>query len=185
MDVRFGNICNSEIQQTGIVKAILLKLYCILYDMTCKKQPLHKVREGRLIRQAVSLSDPVAKKTPKIIARAGQQLQMTCPISGYPIFNINWEKDILYLSISENLLNTLISKYTINLYEHYLLNIDRFLNDNRIMVIEQKKNCNILIIISQNVVTYIYIKTEFTIFDLDSKITENTNNGRCPNKPRL
>lgn len=36
--------------------------------------------------------DPVAKKTPKIIARAGQQLQMTCPISGYPIFNINWEK---------------------------------------------------------------------------------------------
>ncbi|KAL4135375.1 hypothetical protein QTP88_006989 [Uroleucon formosanum] len=37
--------------------------------------------------------DPVAKKTPKIIARAGQQLQMTCPISGYPIFNINWEKD--------------------------------------------------------------------------------------------
>lgn len=38
------------------------------------------------------LGDPVAKKTPKIIARAGQQLQMTCPISGYPIFNINWEK---------------------------------------------------------------------------------------------
>jgi len=40
------------------------------------------------------LGDPVAKKTPKIIARAGQQLQMTCPISGYPIFNINWEKGI-------------------------------------------------------------------------------------------
>lgn len=38
------------------------------------------------------LGDPVAKKTPKVIARAGQQLQMTCPISGYPIFNINWEK---------------------------------------------------------------------------------------------
>ncbi|XP_025417900.1 Down syndrome cell adhesion molecule-like protein Dscam2 isoform X2 [Sipha flava] len=37
--------------------------------------------------------DPVAKKTPKIVARAGQQLLMTCPISGYPIFNINWEKD--------------------------------------------------------------------------------------------
>ncbi|XP_050530510.1 cell adhesion molecule Dscam2-like isoform X2 [Daktulosphaira vitifoliae] len=37
--------------------------------------------------------NPVAKKTPKIIARAGQQLHMTCPISGYPIFNINWEKD--------------------------------------------------------------------------------------------
>lgn len=34
----------------------------------------------------------MAKTTPKIIARAGQQLQLTCPISGYPIFNINWEK---------------------------------------------------------------------------------------------
>lgn len=40
------------------------------------------------------LGDPVAKKTPKIVARAGQQLLMTCPISGYPIFNINWEKGI-------------------------------------------------------------------------------------------
>lgn len=36
--------------------------------------------------------DPVPKKTPMVIARAGQQLQMACPISGYPIFNINWEK---------------------------------------------------------------------------------------------
>lgn len=45
------------------------------------------------------LGDPVAKKTPKIIAQAGQQLQMTCPISGYPIFNINWEKGILLYRI--------------------------------------------------------------------------------------
>lgn len=36
----------------------------------------------------------MAKKTPKIIAQAGQQLQMTCPITGYPIFNINWEKGL-------------------------------------------------------------------------------------------
>lgn len=45
------------------------------------------------VRSTIYVSgDPVAKKPPKIIARAGQQLQMTCPISGYPIFNINWEK---------------------------------------------------------------------------------------------
>lgn len=44
-----------------------------------------------LLRFFIS-GDPVSKKTPKIIARAGQQMQMACPISGYPIFNIIWEK---------------------------------------------------------------------------------------------
>ncbi|XP_050438975.1 cell adhesion molecule Dscam2-like isoform X2 [Adelges cooleyi] len=37
--------------------------------------------------------NPVAKKSPKIIARAGQQLQINCPVSGYPILYVNWEKD--------------------------------------------------------------------------------------------
>ncbi|VVC38056.1 Hypothetical protein CINCED_3A025894, partial [Cinara cedri] len=56
--------------------------------------------------------DPMAKKTPKIIARAGQQLQMTCPISGYPIFNINWEKDNKKLLAGKSLNNKRYKVFT-------------------------------------------------------------------------
>lgn len=53
---------------------------------------LHGMLENDCTPLRIFLGPPVIRDMPKLTAVAGKSLNIVCPVGGYPIHTINWEK---------------------------------------------------------------------------------------------